>query len=116
MIDKTFSHYRILKNSAKGRYRRGVQSEDTRLKRGVAMQGRQSLFPKEQKEELYKYIAEIIRSEKQELLGINSILAHAHIFIDIKPGIALSDLTRDIKNNSSAFINEKKWIRGKFNW
>ena len=23
---------------------------------------------------------------------------------------------RDIKNSSSTFINEKKWVRGKFNW
>ncbi len=28
----------------------------------------------------------------------------------------LSDLVRDIKNNSSTFINEKKWVRGHFNW
>ena len=30
--------------------------------------------------------------------------------------MALSDLVRDIKSNSSTFINRKKWIRGKFNW
>ena len=23
---------------------------------------------------------------------------------------------RDIKNNSSKFINDKKWVRGKFHW
>jgi putative transposase len=28
----------------------------------------------------------------------------------------LSDLVRDIKANSSRFINEKKWINGKFEW
>ena len=41
---------------------------------------------------------------------------HFHIFIGMKPSIALSDLVRDIKNNSCTFINEKKWIGGKFNW
>ncbi len=41
---------------------------------------------------------------------------HVHIFIGIKPSIALSNLVRDIKNNSSSFINEKKWVMGKFNW
>lgn len=41
---------------------------------------------------------------------------HMHSFICIQPNIALSDLVRDIKNNSSKFINEKKWLRGKFNW
>ena len=28
----------------------------------------------------------------------------------------LSDLVRDIKNNSSSFINENRWILGKFSW
>jgi len=41
---------------------------------------------------------------------------HIHIFMGMKPSIALSDLVRDIKNNSSKFINEKKWLQGKFNW
>ncbi len=30
--------------------------------------------------------------------------------------MAISDLVRDIKNNSSKFINEKKWLKGKFQW
>ncbi len=41
---------------------------------------------------------------------------HIHIFMGMKPSIALFDLVRDIKNNSSKFINEKKWLQGKFNW
>ena len=28
----------------------------------------------------------------------------------------ISDLVRDIKNNSSNFINERKFIKGKFSW
>ena len=30
--------------------------------------------------------------------------------------MALSDLVRDIKNNSSKFINEQGWVKGKFSW
>ena len=41
---------------------------------------------------------------------------HSHLFIGMKANISLSDLVRDIKNNSSIFINEKKWVMGKFNW
>lgn len=41
---------------------------------------------------------------------------HIHILIGIKPNKALSDLVRDIKANSSQFINEKSWINGKFEW
>ena len=41
---------------------------------------------------------------------------HVHILCSIEPKIAISDLVRDIKNNSSKFINEKKWMPGKFQW
>ena len=43
-------------------------------------------------------------------------MALKHILLGIKPNIAISYIVRDIKNNSSSFINEKKWVRGKFNW
>lgn len=81
-----------------------------------AVQGRQNLIPKEHKEELHKYITGIVQNKGQKLIAINSMPDHAHVFMGVKPAIALSDLVRDIKNNSSGFINEKKWVRGKFNW
>jgi REP element-mobilizing transposase RayT len=80
------------------------------------VQGRQNLIPKEHKEELHKYITGIVQNKGQKLIAINSMPDHAHVFIGMKPNIALSDLVRDIKNNSSNFINEKKWVRGRFNW
>lgn len=81
-----------------------------------AVQGRQSLIHKEIKGELYKYIAGIIRNQEQKLLIINGMEDHLHLLIGMKPNIALSDLVREIKANSSKFINEKGWIKGKFNW
>ena len=81
-----------------------------------AVQGRQNLITKEHKEELHKYITGIVQNKGQKLIAINSMPDHVHIFIGMKPTVALSDLVRDIKNNSSSFINEKRWVRGKFNW
>ena len=81
-----------------------------------AVQNRQCLIRKENKEELHKYITGIVRNKKQKMIAIHCMPNHIHIFIGMKPSIALSDLVRDIKSNSSAFINEKKWVRGKFNW
>jgi len=81
-----------------------------------AVQGRYNLIRKEHKEELHKYITGIIRNKKQKLIAINSMPDHTHVFIGMKPSIALSDLVRDIKNNSTTFINEKNWVQGKFNW
>jgi REP element-mobilizing transposase RayT len=81
-----------------------------------AVQGRQSLIPKECKEELHKYITGIIRNKEQKLITINSMPDHIHILIGMKPNIDLSSLVRDIKANSTKFINEKNWVRGRFNW
>jgi len=41
---------------------------------------------------------------------------HVHILVGMKPNISISDLVRDIKAGSSKFINDNRWIRGKFNW
>lgn len=81
-----------------------------------AVWGRHNLLRKEHKEELHKYITGIIRNKDQKLYAINSMADHVHIFVSIRPNISVSDLVRDIKNNSSKFINTKKWVRGKFHW
>lgn len=49
-------------------------------------------------------------------MAINGVSDHIHILLNIKPNVALSDLVRDIKANSSRFINEKKYVKGKFSW
>jgi len=41
---------------------------------------------------------------------------HIHILIGLNPNDTISDLVGTIKKNSSAFINEKGWFRGKFHW
>ena len=81
-----------------------------------AVQGRQCLIQPNHKEEIYKYITGIVTNEGQKLLQINGVSDHVHLLIGMKPNIALSDLVRDIKAGSSKFINEQRWIRGKFNW
>ncbi len=81
-----------------------------------AVKGRQNLISKEWKEELYKYITGIVRNKDQKLIAINGMPDHIHILIGLKPSKSISDLTRDIKANSSRFINEKQWVNGKFEW
>ena len=81
-----------------------------------AVKGRQNLIKKNHKDELYKYITGIVRNKNQKLISINGMSDHIHILIGLKPDIALSDLVRDIKANSSKFINKKNWFMGKFNW
>ena len=81
-----------------------------------AVEGRLSLIRADFKEELYKYITGIVRNNGQKLISINGMSDHIHILIGLKPAMALADLVRDIKADSSNFINRKKWVRGKFSW
>lgn len=81
-----------------------------------AVKGRQNLISDLWKEELYKYITGIISNKKQKLLCINGVGDHIHILIGLRPDISVSDLVRDIKNNSTNFINTKNFVMGKFSW
>lgn len=81
-----------------------------------AVKGRENLISKNWKDELYKYISGIISSKKQKLYIINGVANHIHILISVSPDTAISDLTRDIKANSSRFINDKGFVKGKFQW
>jgi REP element-mobilizing transposase RayT len=41
---------------------------------------------------------------------------HIHILIGLRPAQSISELLREIKSNSSKWINEKKLVLGKFEW
>ncbi len=81
-----------------------------------AVQGRASLLHDPWRNEIFKYMSGIIIKKQQKPIIVNGVADHVHLFIGMKPSIALSDLVREIKNNTSNFINEKKVIRGKFEW
>lgn len=81
-----------------------------------AVKGRQNLISLKWKDELYKYITGIVTNEGQKLIAINGMPDHIHILIGMKPTATLSNIVRDIKANSSKFINQKQWIAGKFEW
>ena len=81
-----------------------------------SVKGRQVLIPKRHKTELHKYITGIITKKKQKLIQINSMPDHIHVLIGVMPNIALSALVKDIKVNSTRFINQKRWTVGQFAW
>lgn len=81
-----------------------------------AVKGRDNLIASRWKQELYKYITGIITNEGQKLNAINGMPDHVHILVGLKPTKALSELVRDIKANSSRFMNDNQWVLGKFEW
>jgi REP element-mobilizing transposase RayT len=78
--------------------------------------GRHCLIHEHHRDEIEKYISGVVRNIGQKLITIYCMPDHVHMFIGMKPDIALSALVRDIKANSSRFINESRWIRGQFSW
>jgi len=80
------------------------------------VKGRENLISSRNREELHKYITGIVQNRGHKLLAIFCMPNHTHILIGLKPSMSVSDLARDIKVSSSNFINEKKWVKGKFCW
>lgn len=81
-----------------------------------AVKGRENLIGNGWKTELHKYIAGIIKGKEQKPIIVNGMADHIHAFVGLRPTMAISDLARDIKNNSSKFINGKGLVKGKFSW
>ncbi len=81
-----------------------------------AVEGRQSLIAPGHNDELQKYITGIVTAQKQKLIAINNMPDHLHMLVGLRPDSSLSDLVRDVKASSSKFINEKRWVLGRFSW
>ena len=81
-----------------------------------AVQNRQSLIIPKWEVELYKYITGIIQNHGHKVLQINGMPDHFHILFGMKPTQSLSDLIKQVKQDSSKWINQKEFVIGKFSW
>jgi putative transposase len=81
-----------------------------------AVQNRISLISKTWEERLYQYITGIIQNHGHKLLAINGMPDHIHLLFGMRPTQSLSDLMRDVKGDSSLWINHNRFVGGKFSW
>jgi putative transposase len=81
-----------------------------------AVKGRENLLQKPWRDEVFKYMSGIIMEKNQKPVIVNGVEDHVHLFIGLKPSMCLSDLVRDVKNNTTNFINDKKLTKKKFFW
>ena len=81
-----------------------------------AVKSRQNLLHESWRQEIFKYMAGIIKEKKQKPIIVNGISDHVHLFVGLKPSMCISDLVRDIKSNTTNFINDKKILGNKFSW
>lgn len=82
----------------------------------LAVKYRERLLIKDHRAEIFSYTSGIITNRKHKSIIINGMPDHIHILIGLNPNDKISDLVGCIKKNSSAFINQKNWFRGKFRW
>mgnify|MGYP003673541025 CR=1 FL=1 len=70
----------------------------------------------EWQDELYGYVGGIVRDQKGTLLKIGGVEDHVHLLAKLSPTIAVSDVLRKIKSNSSKWINERPDVSRTFEW
>jgi REP element-mobilizing transposase RayT len=81
-----------------------------------AVKGRENLIDKSWKEDVNKYISGIIKGKDQKPIIVNGMPDHMHVFMGLRPAMSIAEMARDIKNNSSNFINKNGFIKRKFAW
>jgi len=81
-----------------------------------SVQNRTSLIHAKWKDELYKYITTIIQNNNHKVLQINGMQDHIHILFGMRPTQSLSDLMKQVKQDSSKWVNNKGFVNGKFSW
>ena len=65
---------------------------------------------------LYEYIGGIIRAQNGHLIEIGGIEDHIHILTNLSHSKAISDSIRDIKANTSKWVNEFSNQTNRFEW
>jgi putative transposase len=81
-----------------------------------SVQNRVCLISDSWKDQLYKYITGVIQNNSHKLLIINGMPDHMHILFGFRPTQSLSELMQDIKGDSSRWINEHRFVKGRFSW
>jgi putative transposase len=81
-----------------------------------AVKHRESLIGRQHKEELHRYMTTLVQNRQAKLLAVHCMPDHTHLFVGLKPSILIADFIKEIKVESNEFINQKKWVKGKFSW
>jgi putative transposase len=81
-----------------------------------AVKGRENILTKYFRDDLHKYMSGILRNDNAYPLAVGGWKDHVHVFFELNPNTRISDLMRMLKASSSKWINENKFVKGKFQW
>ena len=66
-------------------------------------------------ERLYEYVGGTLRGKKGHLIEIGGVEDHIHLLAGLSPVLAVSDVIRDVKANSSKWMTDER-NRSGFEW
>lgn len=75
----------------------------------------QSIGP-DMRDDVSRYLGGIIKSENGLPLEIGAVADHVHLLVRLPPTVALADLLRTLKANSSKWLNDTRFPRRTFAW
>lgn len=81
-----------------------------------AVKNRMGLVNSDMREAIEKYIGGIVQNNGHKLLAIYCMPDHCHILVGLNPKQSISDLVRDVKSNSSKWINDQRLSKYNFQW
>jgi putative transposase len=81
-----------------------------------AVKGRENLITKNWRDNLHEYISGIITNKGAKSLAVGGWKDHVHILFGLPVTISISDFMSAVKASSSGWINEQKFVKGKFEW
>ncbi len=81
-----------------------------------AVKGRENIITTNFRDNLHKYMSGILKNDGAFPLAVGGWLDHVHVFFEMPVTLNVSDQMRMLKATSSKWVNEKKFVKGKFSW
>ena len=81
-----------------------------------AVKYRENFIIKEWRDKLHQYISGIITNKGAKSLAVGGWKDHVHILFGMPVNTSISDFMSAVKANSSKWINEQHFLKGKFQW
>lgn len=81
-----------------------------------AVKGRENCITNIFRDELHRYMNGILKNDGIFALAIGGWKDHVHVFFELPPSMKISDIMRDLKAVSSKWINDNKFVKGRFEW
>lgn len=81
-----------------------------------SVKNRGNFITKTWRDDLHKYISGIITNKGAKSLAVGGWKDHVHILFGMPVTMSISDFMSVVKANSSGWINDQGFVKGKFEW